>query len=115
VNGTVLHGLGSSTTFYEACLHVSRLSQWYRVVRYDNDGHGLSPLNPTGVLSIESLTEDLIQVIGFLGINKVAGIVAHSMSALVATTFAAAYPDRVDKLCARLKLETESSPLGPIS
>lgn len=92
----VLHGLGSSHTFYEAPLLKSKLRTKFRLIRYDFNGHGLSPL--TGDVSIESLAEDLKAVMDYAGVERAAGVVGHSMSGLVATTFAARYPERVDKL-----------------
>lgn len=92
-----MHGLGSSTTFYETALSLSKLKESYRLVRYDFDGHGLSPFS--GSLSIESLAEDLKEVMEWCGVKSAAGVTGHSMSGLVALTFAAKYPDRVDKLC----------------
>ncbi|GJN90223.1 hypothetical protein Rhopal_003222-T1 [Rhodotorula paludigena] len=99
-----MHGLGSSTSFYEAPLSSSRLRQHFRLIRYDFDGHGLSPVSSldaadeAGMLSIEDLAEDLNAVIDWAGCSKVAGVVGHSMSGLVASTFAARYPEKVDKL-----------------
>ncbi|KAK4046076.1 hypothetical protein OIV83_006381 [Microbotryomycetes sp. JL201] len=93
-----MHGLGSSTSFYEAPLLSSRLSSKYKIVRYDFDGHGLSPLNQTGQLSIESLVQDLAHVMDYAQVDKAAGVVGHSMSGCVALTFSAKYPERVDKL-----------------
>lgn len=93
-----LHGLGSSTTFYEASLALSGLAATHQTIRYDFDGHGLSPVSGEAV-SIDSLVEDLREVLDALGVER-AGIIAHSMSGLVASTFAARYPSRVSKLCA---------------
>lgn len=92
-----LHGLGSSSSFYEAPFAVSNLAASHRLVRYDFDGHGLSPVSGREV-SIESLVEDLKSVMEHVGCSK-AGVVGHSMSGLVALTFAATYPSMVDQLC----------------
>ncbi|KAK4704627.1 hypothetical protein P7C70_g1585, partial [Phenoliferia sp. Uapishka_3] len=91
-----LHGLGSSTSFYESPLSLSALSTSHQLVRYDFDGHGLSPVSGYKV-TIESLVEDLKHVMESVDCEK-AGIVAHSMSGLVALTFAAKYPEMVDRL-----------------
>ncbi|GAA5983450.1 hypothetical protein JCM11641_007853 [Rhodosporidiobolus odoratus] len=99
-----MHGLGSSTSFWEAALHDSKLSKTYRLVRYDFDGHGISPVsslsygNEAGNLSLDDLAEDLMAVMEFVGVEKAAGIVGHSLSGLVASKFAARFPDKVDKL-----------------
>lgn len=96
---TVMHGLGSSHTFYQAALSLSSLKQKYRVIRYDFDGHGLSPFSGARSFSIDSLVEDLRELMDDCDVRAAAGIVGHSMSGLVATSFAAKYPDRVQKLC----------------
>lgn len=110
-----MHGLGSSTTFYETALSLSKLASKYRLVRYDFDGHGLSPLssNTEGAVSIDSLAEDLKEVMDVVGVKKTKGVVGHSMSGLVALTFAAKYPDRTEKLCESSLVATEGS-LGDI-
>lgn len=94
----VMHGLGSSSTFYEAALANSALTSRYRVVRYDFNGHGLSPMTTLSI-AIDSLVQDLKDLLDYLYVDQAAGIVGHSVSGLVATTFAAKYPDRVAKLC----------------
>ncbi|BGP49584.1 hypothetical protein JCM10450v2_005479 [Rhodotorula kratochvilovae] len=99
-----MHGLGSSTSFYEATLSDSRLSSTHRLIRYDFDGHGLSPVSALdaaddgGMLSIDELVEDLLAVLKWAGVDKAKAVVGHSMSGLVASTFAARYPDKVEKL-----------------
>lgn len=67
-------------------------------MRYDFEGHGLSPLRDGSALSIDSLVEDLKELLDALGVKTARGIVAHSMSGLAATTFAAKYPARVEQL-----------------
>ncbi|SCZ87632.1 BZ3500_MvSof-1268-A1-R1_Chr2-2g05098 [Microbotryum saponariae] len=87
-----LHGLGSSHTFYEAALSQSTS----RLISYDFNGHGLSPLQTP--LSIDSLANDLKELMDHFGVESARGIVAHSMSGLVATTFASKWPEKVEKL-----------------
>ncbi|GAA6028576.1 hypothetical protein JCM8097_007290 [Rhodosporidiobolus ruineniae] len=99
-----LHGLGSNTSFWEATLSDTTLSKTYRLVRYDFDGHGLSPASTLafasggGLLTIDDLVEDLGAVMDYVGVQKAAGVVGHSMSGLVASTFAARNPERLEKL-----------------
>ncbi|KAM0755642.1 alpha/beta-hydrolase [Meredithblackwellia eburnea MCA 4105] len=92
-----LHGLGSNTSFYQAPFLASSLPTSHRLVRYDFDGHGLSPVSGETV-SIDSLVEDLKSVIETVGAKGKVGVVAHSMSGLVALTFASKYPELLDKL-----------------
>ncbi|GAA5873973.1 hypothetical protein JCM16303_002648 [Sporobolomyces ruberrimus] len=96
-----MHGLGSTTTFWEATLADTRLSERYTLIRYDFDGHGLSPFSfasGSSSLSLEDLVEDLKGVLDYAKVDKAEGIVGHSMSGLVASTFAAKYPERLGKL-----------------
>lgn len=94
----MLHGLGSSTTYYQACNALADLAAQHQVVRYDFDGHGLSPVSKSEALSLDDLVEDLKALVDRLGFPTV-GIVGHSMSGLVAMSFAAKYPTLVDRLC----------------
>jgi len=57
-------------------------------------------LSSTGAsaVSIDSLVQDLGQLLDSLGIERVRAIVAHSMSGLISTTFAVRYPKRVEQL-----------------
>ncbi|GAA5852045.1 hypothetical protein JCM9279_005041 [Rhodotorula babjevae] len=102
-----LHGLGSSHSFFSAALSLSRLSASphpYRLVRYDMDGHGLSPVSQldaaddAGMLAVEDLAEDLGAVLESVGVDRVRALVGHSLGGMVACAFAARYPDKVDKL-----------------
>ncbi|GAA5906159.1 hypothetical protein JCM6882_006062 [Rhodosporidiobolus microsporus] len=99
-----MHGLGSNTSFWDASLSSSSLLDKYRLIRYDFDGHGLSPVSTTAsaaegdMLSIDDLVEDLAAVMEYVGVEKAAGVVGHSMSGMVANKFAATFPDKVDKL-----------------
>jgi 2-keto-4-pentenoate hydratase/2-oxohepta-3-ene-1,7-dioic acid hydratase in catechol pathway/pimeloyl-ACP methyl ester carboxylesterase len=89
----LIHGLGGSTTVYEP--QVAALSETHTVLRYDLSGHGRSPV--AGPNSINSWVEELRELLDSEGIDQTA-LVAHSMGTLVATTFAATYPDRVSKV-----------------
>jgi 3-oxoadipate enol-lactonase len=88
----LVHGLGGTTSFYEPL--VPALSERFRLVRYDFDGHGRSPL--TGPLSMPALAEDLAAVIASVGAP--AHVIAHSMGTLVAQQLAATRPELIDEL-----------------
>ncbi|GAA5895275.1 alpha/beta fold hydrolase [Sporobolomyces salmoneus] len=96
-----MHGLGSSTTFWEATLADSKLKEQHTLIRYDFDGHGLSSfsgIDKGTSPSLLDLVNDLKDVLDHCGVEKAAGVVGHSMSGLVASHFAAKYPQRLDKL-----------------
>ncbi|GAA5824963.1 hypothetical protein JCM11251_006043 [Rhodosporidiobolus azoricus] len=99
-----MHGLGSNTSFWDASLSTSALLDKYRLVRYDFDGHGLSPVSSEAAasdgdsFSIDDLVEDLDAVLQYAGVEKAVGIVGHSMSGMVANKYAARFPEKVEKL-----------------
>ena len=59
----MVHGLGGTTTFYDAV--TARLADDHRVVAFDLNGHGRSPL--TGAVSIEGFAADLVAVLDHVG------------------------------------------------
>lgn len=94
----LLHGLGSNSTFYQAIITLSNLTLTHTIVRYDMDGHGLSP-SSNAEITIDGLTDDLYQIIKHFKLDKVS-LVAHSMQGGVALRYASKYPKAVTKLCA---------------
>jgi len=92
-----VHGLGGSTEFYGPLLKSSRALHTGRCVRYDIEGHGLSPTGANSVLSIQSYAQDLAALFNHFN-NQPSVIVAHSMGALVALEFASQHANLVQKL-----------------
>lgn len=88
-----VHGLGGATTFFDPL--VPALEKELRLLRFDFEGHGRSPL--TGPFSVASLAEDTAKVIESLP-EKRAHVVAHSMGTLVAQELAARFPKHVESL-----------------
>ena len=88
-----VHGLGGTTTFYEPL--VPALAAHFRVVRFDLDGHGRSPL--TGPISVRALARDLSAIIATVAGGS-AHIVGHSLGTLVAQELAATEPARARSL-----------------
>lgn len=91
----LLHGFGGSLHGWEAWAQA--LSADYRVIRYDQPGAGLSAPDPTGDYSDERALQVLAALMDKLGLAR-ATIVGHSMGGRMAWRFAAAQPQRVDKL-----------------
>ena len=91
-----VHGLGGSSTNWTPLIDVSGLAKQRRVLTFDLEGHGLSPLYTTNI-SIEEYANSVAHVMNNAGIQK-AIIVGHSMGGLIVTTFAAKHPDRTEKL-----------------
>lgn len=72
-----VHGLGGSSTNYEALIDVTGLRDTHNVVSFDLEGHGLSPLSGEEV-SVESYAQSVASVLDSVG-AKSATVVAHSM------------------------------------
>lgn len=93
--GLVLsHALGLSMAVWEPQL--ARLSQDFRVVRYDHRGHGGSPV-PGGRYRIEDLGHDLLRLLDRLALERVA-FCGLSLGGMVGLWLAANAPERVDHL-----------------
>ncbi|KAJ9606387.1 hypothetical protein H2200_009348 [Cladophialophora chaetospira] len=92
-----VHGLGGCTEFYGSLLKTTFLEQTSKCIRYDFEGHGLSPTSSRSVITIQSLAEDLASLFKHHN-NRPSVLVAHSMGSLIALAFAAQYPELVQKL-----------------
>src|SRR6185503_19817288 len=89
-----LHSFAGDCTHWSAVLEA--LAPRRRVVAFDMSGHGLSPA-ARGRYSIRRLAEDVLAVANTQNLEHFA-LVGHSLGALVAAEFAAAAPQRVQKL-----------------
>ncbi len=91
----LLHGFGSSLHTWEPWARA--LDRTFRVVRFDLPGSGLSAPDPTGDYTDTRSMLLLSALMDTLGIQR-ATLVGNSMGGRIAWTFAARYPERVDKL-----------------
>ena len=91
----LLHGFGSSLHTWEDW--AGPLAVDHRVIRFDLPGCGLSPPDPTGDYTDARSVAVLVALLDRLGVAK-ASVVGNSMGGRIAWTFAAAHPERVDKL-----------------
>lgn len=91
----LLHGFGSSLHTWEAWS--AGLEADHRVIRFDLPGSGLSPPDTTGDYTDDRSMAVLLALMDRLGVAK-ASIVGNSIGGRIAWTFAAAHPERVDKL-----------------
>jgi pimeloyl-ACP methyl ester carboxylesterase len=91
----LLHGFGSSLQTWDAW--AASLSNHFRVVRYDLPGFGLTGADPTGDYSVARGVAVLAALLDKLGVAR-ASLVGNSMGGMLAWQFAAAHPDRVDRL-----------------
>ena len=91
----LLHGFGSSLHTWDDWIPV--LSQDFRVIRYDLPGSGLTGPDASGDYTDTRGMVVLLDLLNHLGIQKVS-LVGHSIGGRLAWNFAAAHPDRIEKL-----------------
>jgi (E)-2-((N-methylformamido)methylene)succinate hydrolase len=90
----LIHGVGASLEVWDGV--AARLRDHYRIVRYDQRGHGQSEKVPRPY-SVEDFAGDLRALMDALGFAR-AHVAGHSLGGLVAQSFALDYPNRVSKL-----------------
>ncbi|GAA5872918.1 hypothetical protein JCM8547_003264 [Rhodosporidiobolus lusitaniae] len=102
-----LHGLGGSTNLFPlaSALSSPESGKGFRVVRFDFEGAGKSPLAPasggeTKELTVEGFVEDVKSVLEFAGWKEGEKVVlfGHSLGAAVGLHFAATYPSLLSHL-----------------
>ncbi len=91
----LLHGFGASLHTWEPWAQA--LSGRYRVVRFDLPGFGLTGPDPRNDYSDDRSIALLMGVFDALGLSR-ATLVGNSMGGRLAWMFAAAHPERVNKL-----------------
>ena len=90
----LLHGLGSSLHTWDDW---ARELDGFRVVRLDLPGFGLTGPDPTGDYSDARSVQVLLALLDALEIPR-ASLLGHSMGGRIAWQFAAAHPERVQRL-----------------
>ncbi len=91
----MMHGMGASLHTWEPWAQA--LDDQFRVIRFDLPGHGLTPPDPTGDYSDARSHQLLAAMMDSLGVKR-ATLIGNSMGGRIAWSFAAARPERVDKL-----------------
>lgn len=91
----LLHGFGASLHTWEDW--ATPLAEHYRVLRFDLPGTGLSPPDRTGNYSDERLIEIIDALLDQQSAER-ATIVGNSVGGRIAWRYAAARPDRVERL-----------------
>jgi len=90
------NSLGTTTALWTAQL--DRLTQLFRVIRYDTRGHGLSD-SPTGAYTLDRLGRDALAVLNAAGVPY-AHACGISLGGMVALWLAANAPDQIDRVVA---------------
>ncbi len=89
----LLHGSSASLHTWEPW--VERLSDRYRIVTYDQPGHGLTGPNPDGDYRADAFVQTVEEVADALGLTRFV-LGGNSMGGWVAWNYALAHPDRLD-------------------
>ncbi len=88
------HAIGTSLAMWQP--QVEALSRDFRVVSYDQRGHGESPV-PAGPYEIADLGRDLLHLMDRLGVER-ASLCGLSLGGMTVLWVAAHAPDRVERL-----------------
>ena len=99
------NSIGSTHRMWDPQVPV--LAERYRVIRFDNRGHGESPV-PPGPYTMDDLAGDELALLDRLGVAD-AHLVGLSLGGMMSMTVAAAHPERVRSL----GLLCTSALLGP--
>lgn len=91
----LLHGSNADLHTWEPW--VEGLRDEYRIIRFDQVGHGLTGPDPAGDYSRANYVQDIREVADALGLDQFV-LGGNSMGGKHALAFAATYPDRVDGL-----------------
>jgi 3-oxoadipate enol-lactonase len=88
------NSLGASLEMWDR--NVSELAERFRVLRYDQRGHGGSPV-PPGPYSIDGFGRDVIRLMDQLGIER-ASFCGVSLGGMTGMWLASEAPERIDRL-----------------
>jgi 3-oxoadipate enol-lactonase len=88
------NALGCTSEMWTPQLDV--LNAHYRVVRYDQRGHGRSDTVP-GPYSLEDLGGDVLALLDHLGVSQ-ASFLGSSLGGMIGLWLAAQFPERMDRL-----------------
>ena len=89
------HGLGSSSALWSP--QVKQLSARYRLILWDQRGHGQTSVSASRTYGLRASTYDLHALLNHLDIEK-AHVGGLSMGGGVSVCYATTYPERVEKL-----------------
>lgn len=102
----LVHAIGTSLSMWQT--QAEALSRDYHVIRYDQRGHGASPV-PDGPYEIADLGRDLLLLMDRLGMER-ASLCGLSLGAMAVLWVAAHAPERVERLVACCATARPASP-----
>ena len=92
-----VHGLGASSEYFTPIIKGGGFEDRYTSYVYDLEGHGLSATNVASVITIESLADDLANVVAMTGASSIT-LFAHSLGCLIAMAFTLRDTSRAKKM-----------------
>jgi 3-oxoadipate enol-lactonase/4-carboxymuconolactone decarboxylase len=101
----LINALGTDLSLWEPIM--AELTRHFRVIRYDQRGHGASPV-PTGPYELADLGADALALLDRLGVQR-AHVCGTSLGGMVGLWLAVHAPERLD----RLALLCSSARLAP--
>jgi proline-specific peptidase len=90
----LVHGFSDRKEHWRAQFHT--LSEYFKVIRFDNRGAGKSD-RPDMSYTMELFADDIAGLLDFLHIEKV-NIIGHSLGGMIVQNFALKYPQRIIKI-----------------
>ncbi|KAF2169452.1 hypothetical protein M409DRAFT_36169 [Zasmidium cellare ATCC 36951] len=93
----LIHGLGASLEYYMPLIETAKLAETHRVIIYDLEGHGLTPVSTYSAATLDSYVADLSALVSALKITSFS-LTGWSLGGLIAMRFAETYPAQVQKL-----------------
>ncbi len=91
----LLHGSNNSVQTWEPW--VARLAMKYRIISFDQIGHGLTGANPTGDYSAAAFVSTADALLTKMGVSKFA-LAGNSMGGWVSAHYALAHPEKLTAL-----------------
>ena len=91
----LLHGSNADLHTWDAW--TKALSNQFRVIRFDQIGHGLTGPNPAGTHSLDAMVATTERVRAKLGIERMA-LAGNSMGGAIAAKYAMIHPDHLSAL-----------------
>jgi pimeloyl-ACP methyl ester carboxylesterase len=91
----LLHGSNASVQTWEPW--VARLGGKYRIISYDQIGHGITGPNPTDDYSVNAFVDVLDRLVLKMGVSRFA-LAGNSMGGGIALSYAMAHPDKLTAL-----------------
>lgn len=92
-----IHGLGASLEYYMPLIETAKLAEQNRVILYDLEGHGLSPVSTYKAATLDSYVADLSALLKALKIGTFS-LAGWSLGGLIAMRFAEINPTLVRSL-----------------